>query len=145
VAGTVVHVHDGEPDHVGRRSQLALVPYLLGQAKRIREGVGAIAGNYVTIAIGDGGGFVTMVHLREGSLRVAVGDAVTTGQAIAECGNSGNSTQPHVHLQVTDRQDLVRAQGVPLAFRDFGERRRGATSFVRRESAVPGEGSVVTT
>ena len=33
-SGTVVAVHDGEPDHEGRRSQLALVPYLLGQAAR---------------------------------------------------------------------------------------------------------------
>src|SRR5690606_6788420 len=45
-AGVVVGVHDGEPDHVARRSQLALIPYALGQAARLRQGVAAIAGNY---------------------------------------------------------------------------------------------------
>jgi hypothetical protein len=140
-SGTVVDVHDGEPDHAGRRSQLALVPYMLGQGGRIREGVGAIAGNYVTIAID--GGFVTLVHLKAGSLRVSVGDTVTTGQAIAECGNSGNSTQPHLHLQVADSRDLSVAQGVPMAFRDFRERRVGVKGFVTRDVGIPGEGSLV--
>ncbi|MFE0588719.1 hypothetical protein [Micromonospora echinospora] len=36
-AGTVVEAHDGEIDHAGRRSQLALVPYALGQAARVRQ------------------------------------------------------------------------------------------------------------
>jgi hypothetical protein len=35
--GIVVGAHDGESDHVGRRSQLALVPYALGQAGRLRQ------------------------------------------------------------------------------------------------------------
>jgi hypothetical protein len=34
-SGIVAEVHDGEPDHEGRRSQLALVPYALGQAARL--------------------------------------------------------------------------------------------------------------
>lgn len=62
--GIVVDAHDGEPDHTGRRSQLALVPYMLGQAGRLRQGVGAIAGNYLTIALRGGGAFVALVHPR---------------------------------------------------------------------------------
>src|SRR4051794_29631506 len=42
--GIVVDAHDGELDHVARRSQLALVPYALGQLGRVRQGVSAIAG-----------------------------------------------------------------------------------------------------
>jgi hypothetical protein len=49
--GTVVDAHDREIDHVGRRSQLTLVPYALGQPARLRQGVGAIAGNYLIIAL----------------------------------------------------------------------------------------------
>ena len=45
-------LHDAELDHEGRRSQLALVPYALSQAARLRQGVGAIAGN-VTISLPD--------------------------------------------------------------------------------------------
>jgi hypothetical protein len=141
-SGAVVDVHYGELDHDGGWSQLALVLYMLGQRGRMREGVGAIAGNYVTMAIG--GGFATLVHLKAGSLRVAVGDTVTVGQAIAECGNSGNSTQPHLHIQVADSQDLSVAQGVPMEFRDFRERRVGMKGFVTRETGIPGEGSLVT-
>lgn len=143
VDGIVVDVHDGEIDHVGRRSQLTLVPYALGQRARLRQGMGAIAGNYVIIALRDTGAFVALVHLRAGSLRVAVGAAVTVGQPIAECGNSGNSTQPHVHVQVMDSPDLSIARGVPMAFRRFREWPRGAKHPKIRESGLPGEGVVV--
>ena len=124
--GVVVDIHDGESDHAGRRSQLSLVPYALGQRDRLRHGVGAIAGNYLTIALHDSGAFAALAHLRAGSFRVAVGERVTTGQPIAECGNSGNSTQPHLHLQVMDTPDLSVAQGIPMSFRSFREWPRGA-------------------
>ncbi|HMG30461.1 MAG TPA: M23 family metallopeptidase [Jiangellaceae bacterium] len=141
--GIVVEVHDGEIDHVGRRSQLTLVPYALGQPARVRQGVGAIAGNHLIIALRDSGEFVALAHLRGGSIRVAIGEEVTTGQPVAECGNSGNSTQPHLHLQVMDSPDLSIARGVPMAFRRFREWSRGAKHFQVRESGLPGEGAVV--
>jgi murein DD-endopeptidase MepM/ murein hydrolase activator NlpD len=143
VDGTVVDVHDGEIDHVGRRSQLALVPYALGQKARLRQGVAAIAGNYLIIELRDGRAFVALVHLRAGSLRVAAGERVTTGQPIADCGNSGNSTQPHVHVQVMDSLDLSVARGLPMAFRRFREWPRGAKHARTSEVGLPGEGAVV--
>ena len=141
--GTVVGMHDRESDHVGRRSQLTLVPYALGQAGRLRQGVGAIAGNYLIIALRDKGVFVALVHLQAGSIRVALGEEVTTGQPIADCGNSGNSTQPHVHVQVMDSPDLSVARGVPMAFRRFREWPRGAKHPQIRELGLPAEGAVV--
>src|SRR5215207_102762 len=69
-AGTVVSVHDGEVDHVARRSQLALVPYALTQAARVRGGGGAIAGNHVILELADRAGYVVLAHLRAGSIRV---------------------------------------------------------------------------
>ena len=141
--GTVVGVHDGEIDHVGRRSQLSLVPYALGQAARLRQGVRAIAGNHVIIALPGGGPYVALVHLRAGSVRVAVGEAVTAGQPLGECGNSGNSTQPHVHVQVMDHLDLSIARGVPMAFQRFREWPRGSEQPQIRASGLPGEAAVV--
>jgi peptidase M23-like protein len=141
--GVVVDAHEGEIDHVGRRSQLALVPYMWGQRGRLRRGVPAIAGNYLVIELRDSGAFAALVHLRAGSVRVAVGAEVTTGQPVAECGNSGNSTQPHVHVQVMDSPDLSVARGVPVAFRRFREWPRGARGPLNQEAGVPGEGAVV--
>lgn len=141
--GTVVQVHDGEIDHAGRRSQLALVPYALGQPARLRQGVAAIAGNHLIIALQPSGAFVALAHLRAGSIRVAIGDEVTAGQPVAACGNSGNSTQPHVHIQVMDSLDLSVAQGVPMAFRRFREWPRGPEQSQIRESGLPHENSVV--
>ncbi|MEU4565822.1 M23 family metallopeptidase [Micromonospora sp. NPDC023956] len=143
VDGTVVEVHDGEVDHAGRRSQLALVPYLLGQAARVRQGVRAVAGNYLIIAVGAGGPFVALAHLRAGAIRVTTGEQVTVGQHVADCGNSGNSTQPHLHLQVTESRDLSVAEGVPMAFRRFREGSRDGKQFRIREYALPAEGAVV--
>jgi hypothetical protein len=57
-SGRVVIVHDGEPDHEARRSQLTLLRYRLGQARRARGGPPAIAGNHVVIAVDTEGPFV---------------------------------------------------------------------------------------
>jgi hypothetical protein len=140
--GVVVEAHDGEVDHAARRSQLSLVPYMLGQAGRLRQGVGAIAGNYLVLALGSGT-FAALVHLRAGSLRVAPGERVNVGQHIADCGNSGNSTQPHVHVQLMDRPDVTVAQGLPMAFRRFREWRAGAKRSEIRDVGLPSEGAIV--
>jgi murein DD-endopeptidase MepM/ murein hydrolase activator NlpD len=89
------------------------------------------------------GTFVALAHLRAGSLRVCVGDEVSVAQQLAECGNSGNSTQPHVHVQVMDGPDPASGRGVPMAFRGFREWPRGGRESVEREFGVPGEGAVV--
>jgi murein DD-endopeptidase MepM/ murein hydrolase activator NlpD len=72
-----------------------------------------------------------------------MGDAVQTGQVLAECGNSGNSTQPHVHVQVTDGPDMTTARARPMSFRPFREWVRGAGEPVIRDDGVPEERSVV--
>jgi hypothetical protein len=141
--GVVAAVHDGEPDHRARRSQLALVPYALGQAARVRRGVPAVAGNHVIVALGRAGPYAAVVHLQLGSIIVRLGQTVVAGQPLGSCGNSGNSTQPHVHVQVMDSVDVATACGVPLAFRRFREWPRGSTTAKVRESGLPAEGSLV--
>ena len=56
------------------------------------------AGNHLVIDISEGR-YLMLAHLREGSIKVEVGDRVTAGQVIAQVGNSGNTTEPHVHIQ----------------------------------------------
>ncbi|MFJ6194590.1 M23 family metallopeptidase [Micromonospora sp. NPDC092111] len=142
-AGRVLSVHDGEVDHLARRSPLALLPYALTQAARVRRGAGAIAGNHVILELADRGGFVVLAHLRAGSIRVDVGESVPAGRELAACGNSGNSTQPHLHLQVMDAADPFTARGVPMSFRDYRVWPRSGGPPVAVARGVPGESEVV--
>jgi Peptidase family M23 len=141
-AGRVVGVHEGEADHEARRSQFALVPYALTQAKRAHGGAGALAGNHVIIER-DGGGYVVLAHLRAGSIQVEEGDRVAVGQELGQCGNSGNSTQPHVHVQVMDSPDPFTARGLPLAFREYRVWPPAGGSPVAVGRGIPDEGDVV--
>ena len=117
--GRVVRAHDGEVDHEARRSILTLVPYLLTQGRRLREGLDSLIGNHVILELRPGGPFVLMAHLRRGSLLVRADEQVEVGQQLARCGNSGNSTQPHVHIQVMGSPDLLETRGRLMAFRDY--------------------------
>jgi hypothetical protein len=134
-AGTVVLAHDGEPDHVARRSLLSVASYLATQSARVARGAPGVAGNHVVIAVAPGGPFVLLAHLRAESVAVRVGDRVEAGEAIAACGNSGNSTQPHVHVQATDSLEWTTARGIPIAFAVPGGEH--ALPRSRRPFAVP--------
>jgi hypothetical protein len=118
-AGQVVTVHDGEPDHAARRSPPAVLLYALTQGSRLRRGLNAVVGNHLILELDEPGAYLVLAHLRAGSIGVRLGERVKTGQSLAACGNSGNTTQPHLHLQVMDSADLLTARGLPVAFRDF--------------------------
>lgn len=136
--GVVVDVHDGEADHEARRSPLTLLRYALTQAGRVRQGIDAIAGNRVVIAMSPSGPYVAVVHLRRGSVRVGLGDRVRAGDPVGACGNSGNSTEPHVHVQVTDSTDWAVARGLPLAFRAAAGEASGRIWLPREGEIVDG-------
>jgi len=44
------------------------------------------------------------------------GDRVQAGSIVGRCGNSGNTSEPHVHAQLMDRVSFWTAQGLPMAF-----------------------------
>jgi hypothetical protein len=140
--GRVVQVHDGEPDHEARRSRFTLVSYALTQAQRSSGGADVLAGNHVVLERDDGG-YVALAHLRAGSIRVVEGERIAVGQELGRCGNSGNSTQPHVHVQVMDSPDPVTARGLPVVFRDYRVRPRAGEEAVAVARGIPGEREVV--
>ena len=144
VAGTVVSAHDGEPDHEARRSMLTLIPYGLSQPRRIRRGLTAILGNHVIIQVAGSPYYVGLVHLQRGSVQVSPGERLRAGDQIGGCGNSGNSTQPHLHIQAVDSPDAYAAKGVPLRFEEFRQRspQQGAPWEFRRQSC-PEQGSII--
>lgn len=119
LAGEVVLTHDGEPDHDAYRSFRAQLGYAATQAARARKGGPALAGNHVVIRAG--GVYVLLAHLRRGSLAVEEGQMVATGERLGACGNSGNSTEPHVHVQATDSLDWDTCRALPIAFQRADE------------------------
>jgi hypothetical protein len=81
----------------------------------------AVGGNlYGNLLVIDHGTeeFSLLGHLKQGSLIVKVGERVTKGQRIARVGNSGMSTEPHLHFQLMDTADWRSAHGLPLVIHD---------------------------
>ena len=73
-----------------------------------------MAGNYVAVDCGEF--FVVLAHFRRGSIDVRVGDTLETGDRLGEMGNSGNSSEPHLHVHA--QRGLPREaplSGKPLA------------------------------
>ena len=114
VDGVVVDLHRSEPDHRSFRG-LPSVGYALTQRRRAAGGWVGLAGNYVMIER-RGGPVVAVCHLQRDSIRVQLGQSVRVGEALGRCGNSGNSTEPHVHVQAIDRMEVLHASAVPITF-----------------------------
>ena len=112
VSGEVVRARDGMRDHRSRTSPPALVYFAL---ESVRELLGppGVLGNHVVIRCDDGA-CVLVAHLKRYSLRVARGDRVDRDTVVGRCGNSGNSTEPHVHVQAMTRPGVWLAEGRPL-------------------------------
>jgi murein DD-endopeptidase MepM/ murein hydrolase activator NlpD len=120
--GTVVAVHDTEPDHESFRG-IPSIRYALTQRQRVSTGWRGLAGNHVIIETSSGP-FVALCHLQHGSIRVSFGQRVAVGDELGRCGNSGNSTEPHLHVQVMDGADPSHASAVALSFRGMLPRNR---------------------
>ncbi|MGB2696269.1 MAG: M23 family metallopeptidase [Candidatus Zixiibacteriota bacterium] len=74
-----------------------------------------ICGNYIIINHNNGE-FSFYGHLSEGSIRVKVGDEVMKGEIIGKVGNTGHSTEPHLHFHLMDSKDFLEANGLPVMF-----------------------------
>jgi len=105
--GIVVAVKDGIPENIPGPASRA-VPITL-------ETVG---GNHVIVDIG-GGRYAFYAHLQPGSLRVRLGERVRRGQVVGLVGNSGNSTEPHLHFHISDAASPLGSEGLPYGFESF--------------------------
>ena len=105
--GVVTEVKDGIPQNTPGENSRA-VPITL-------ETVG---GNHVILDIG-GGHFAFYAHLQPGSLRVKLGDKVRRGQVVGLVGNSGNSTEPHLHFHIENGSSPLGAEGLPYSLASF--------------------------
>lgn len=76
---------------------------------------GDIRGNFIVIRHGDRQ-YSVIAHLLRGSISVKPGDKVARGQKIACCGNSGNTSEPHIHFQVQAGRSFLLSAGLPILF-----------------------------
>jgi Peptidase family M23 len=103
--GVVVDVSSGIQDNV---------PGATVQPLTLRT----ISGNYVIEDIGNGA-YAFYAHLKPGTSKVYVGAHVKRGQVIGSLGNTGNSSEPHLHFHVISRPFPLSGNGLPYAFDHF--------------------------
>ena len=99
--GTVVAVADELPDQA------------IGQTDAQNA-----AGNHVVLDLGKGE-FAFLAHLKRGSVAMKVGDKVAPGQELGRCGNSGNTSEPHLHFHLQRTPVLHQGEGLPAFFEDY--------------------------
>lgn len=73
-----------------------------------------------------------LAHLKQGSIRVKAGDRVRKGQVIGLCGNSGNTTKPHLHYQLQNTPLIQDATGIKVQFHNV-VLHHGTESFLKPE------------
>jgi small nuclear ribonucleoprotein (snRNP)-like protein/biotin carboxyl carrier protein len=138
--GVVTETKDGIPQNIPNADTHA-VPITLE----------TIGGNHVIVDIG-GGRYAFYAHMQPGSLRVKVGDHVKSGDVLGLVGNTGNSSEPHLHFDICDASSMLACEGLPYAFASFdvtgsaagdGSSLKAAAA-VTRTMEIPAEDEVVT-
>lgn len=99
VDGVVRKTHDGDPDN----------PIGTKDAKNA-------FGNYVAIEAGTDE-YVYLAHFQQGSVAVKEGMKVKAGQLLGKCGNSGNTSAPHIHMHVQDQLKPYSGTGQLVTFK----------------------------
>lgn len=74
-----------------------------------------IRGNYLVIQHAENE-YSFIAHLLPKSIKVKVGRQVKRGEPIALCGNSGNTSEPHIHFQIQDGRSFLASAGLPITF-----------------------------
>jgi len=70
-------------------------------------------GNHVALSCDNTDATIYIAHMLQDSVKVKKGDTVTEGQEIGKVGNTGNTTEPHLHIHA--EKDGV---GIPIRFND---------------------------
>ncbi|MBX3229059.1 MAG: M23 family metallopeptidase [Labilithrix sp.] len=127
--GVVVETKDGIAENTPGRTAEAVT-------------LETVAGNHVVLDFGKKR-FALYAHFKPGSVRVKVGDRVKRGQVLGLVGNTGNSTEPHLHVHVSDAASPLGAEGVPWAIDTFEVQPAKETSFKKVTRELPLEDALV--
>lgn len=113
--GTVVDVRQGVPENTPTQNPAVAI------------NVENMGGNYVVLDIGDRHAqYAAYMHVKPGSIQVAVGQHVTAGQVLGKLGNNGLSGAPHLHFHICDgigplgpSGDVLFSNGLPYVFASY--------------------------
>lgn len=72
--------------------------------------------------------YAVIAHFVPGSFRVKVGQHIAAGDVLGLCGNSGNSSEPHIHFHLQNGINIADADGLPITFQDFVEDNKSISS-----------------
>lgn len=78
----------------------------------------AVLGNHVVLEVGPNE-YLYYVHLKQHSPTVVEGAAVEKGQKLGECGNSGRSVEPHLHVHLQNSLKFPFSESLPLRFSNY--------------------------
>ena len=118
-SGTVVSINNDEKDLVPGSDDFQSMP-----------------GNHIYLRLDETGTFLVLAHLKKGSIKVKEGQHVNEGEFLAQVGNSGSSSEPHLHIH-HQRQDpskvsMFLAEGLPLYFQtEKGEMMPERGTYIR--------------
>lgn len=74
-----------------------------------------IPGNTVIIKATNGE-YAFLAHFKQNSIVVKQGQKIKSGDLLGQCGNSGNSTEPHIHFHLQNVEDMNIAVGAKCYF-----------------------------
>jgi len=107
--GKVVDMADGLPENVPHSAKYAIAIEFNNAA-----------GNHVVVEIAPNR-YVLYAHMRPGTVQFKVGDMVKVGDILGHVGNTGSSTEPHLHMHIDDQPSFLAGNGVPYEFTQGSE------------------------
>ncbi len=75
-------------------------------------------GNHVILDHGNSE-YSFLAHLKKGTVKVETGNQVASGDLLGLCGNSGNSSEPHLHYHLQTTAEFGRGEGLPAQFGSY--------------------------
>lgn len=104
-SGIVVSILNSEPD---------ITP-------GIPDETSSLTGNHIFMRLDETGTYLVLAHLMKDSILVEEGQHIKEGMVIAKVGNSGNSSEPHLHIHHQRENPatthILLSEGLPLYFK----------------------------
>lgn len=103
--GKIIDIHDGEEDIEPNTEEFT-----------------SSLGNYIFMQVEETGTYLIFAHLKQDSICVNIGDSIDAGTVIGQVGNSGTTSEPHLHLQHQKNNPMkmkipICAEGLPINFK----------------------------